>query len=104
MKLSLLYLTCANDKEAAEITRVLLEKKLVICIKKIPTASSFLWKGKINSASEVLLIMDSLENNFKIIYAEIAKIHSYDTFVLVSTPVSETTEGVKRWVKEELNR
>ena len=104
MKLCLLYLTCADDKEADRITQALLEKKLVFCVKKYPVFSSFLWKGKVDSAREVLLIMDSLENNFEKVHMEVSKIHSYDTFVLVSTPVSQATEDVKKWFKEELVR
>lgn len=102
MNLCLLYLACANDEEAAKISRSLLEKKLVFCVKKSPVSSSFLWKGKINSANEVLLIMDSLEENFENVQKEVSKIHSYETFTLVSVPVTKTTEGVKKWIKEEL--
>lgn len=100
MHLCLLYLTCANDKEADKIAQVLLEKKLVFCVKKCPVSSSFLWKGKINSANEVLLIMDSLEDNFENVNKEVSKLHSYKTFVLTSTPVTQTTEAVKKWIEE----
>lgn len=102
MKLCLLYLTCANDEEADKISQSLLEKKLVFCIKKCPVSSSFLWKSKINHANEVLLIIESLEKNFSEVEKEIAKLHSYDTFVLISTQVIKTTTKVKKWVKEEL--
>lgn len=104
MKICLLYLTCANEEEAAKISQALLEKKLAFCIKKAPVSSAFLWKGKINSSSEILLIMDSLEENFEKVRKEVAKLHSYETFVLVSTPVTQTTEGVKEWVRQELKK
>lgn len=102
MKLSILFLTCANNKEADKITTTLLEKKLVFCIKKQPVSSSFLWKGKINTSNEVLLIMDTLENNFKRIDKEVSKLHSYDTYVLIAVPVTQTTKNVENWVKDEL--
>lgn len=100
--MTVLFLTCANNQEAEKITRSLLEKKLVFCIKKLPVSSSFLWKGKISQAKEVLLIMESLESNFEKVKKEVTKLHSYDTFVLLSTPVSKTTEQVKDWIKGEL--
>lgn len=103
MKICVLYLTCANNREAKKISERLLSEKLVFCIKRFPVSSSFLWKGKIDKAYEVLLIMDSIEENFERVRIEVAKIHSYDTFVLFSTPVSQTTEDVKKWVKKELN-
>jgi periplasmic divalent cation tolerance protein len=102
MNICMLYLTCADDKEAEKIARVLLEKKLVVCAKRFPVASSFLWKGEIDYANEVMLVMDSIEENFEKIKKEVAKIHSYETFVLVSLPVSIATDEVKEWVTREL--
>ncbi len=103
MKNCILLLTCANTEEADKIAKTLLEKKLVVCVKKTSVSSSFLWKGTIDTSEEVLLIMDSIEENFTSIETEIRKIHSYETFVLVSLPVSQTSQGVEAWMKEELS-
>ena len=97
-----IFLTCTNDREAEKIARVLLEKKLVVCTKRFPVSSLYRWKGKVESSDEVMLIMDTIENNFEKIRKEVAKLHSYKTFVLVSSPISQTSKGVKDWVKEEL--
>lgn len=102
MKICLLFLTCANLEEADKISKSLLEKKLVFCIKKTSVSSSFLWKGRINHNEEVLLIMDSIEENFEKVESEISKIHSYETFVLTSTPAIKTTDKVIDWIKKEL--
>ena len=64
MKPNILFLTCTDSEEAEKISVTLLKKRLVVCIKKIPISSSYLYKGKIESADEVLLIMDSIEENF----------------------------------------
>ena len=102
MKHCILLLTCANQKEAEKISQILLEKKLVVCIKTASVRSSFLWHKKINHASEVLLIMDSVERNFDKIKEEVKKIHSYETFVLTSSLVNKTTPEVEKWIEEEL--
>ena len=102
MKMCVLFLACANDKEADKITKTLLEKRLIICSKKMPIFSSFLWKRKINSSNEILLIMDSIEENFDKIESEVKKLHSYKTFVLTSLPVSQTNKEVRDWAKKEL--
>ncbi|OGF99969.1 hypothetical protein A2Y99_01430 [Candidatus Gottesmanbacteria bacterium RBG_13_37_7] len=101
-QICLLLLTCVDSKEADCISTILLEKKLIVCVKRFPVSSSFLWKGKIEKTNEVLLIMDSKEENFERVEKEVAKIHSYDSFVLISTPVTHTTDKVKDWMKEEL--
>src|SRR3989344_4387765 len=102
MQMNVLLLTCANEKEADKIANALLKKKLVVFIKRTPVSSSFLWKGKIQSSNEVLLIMDSIVENFEKINLEVKKLHIYKTFVLTSLLVSQTTEEVENWVKKEL--
>lgn len=102
MKMAIFYLTCANDREADKISDALLEKRLVACAKKLPTSSSFWWKGKIDNAKEVLIMFESVEGNFDKVNAEVKKLHSYETYVLFSTPVSKTTKGVEDWLKKEL--
>lgn len=104
MQMNVLLLTCANDKEADKIVKTLLEKKLILCVKKTPVSSSFLWKGKIDASNEILLVMDSIADNFEKINTEIKKLHSYKTFVLTSLLVNQTTQEVKDWAKEELNK
>ncbi len=102
MKICILFLSCANNKEAEKISKTLLEKKLIICVKKFPVSSSFLWKGKVDNTNEVLLIMDSIDENFNRIKKEVAKLHSYKAFVLFSSPVTHTTKEVEKWIKQEL--
>lgn len=102
MKICLYFLTCANLSEANKIAKALLEKHLVVCAKTFPVSSSFLWKGKIDSSKEALLIMESIEENFNKIEKEIKKLHSYKTFVLFSLPILKTTKGVEKWIKTEL--
>ena len=100
--MNVLLLTCADKKEADKIANKLLEKKLIVCVKKTPVSSSFLWKNKVESSKEVLLIMDSVIENFEEINSEVKKVHSYKTFVLTSFLVSQTTKDVENWVKKEL--
>jgi len=102
MKMILLFLTCANQKEASKIVNALLRKRLIVCVKSMPVSSSFLWQGKKDSAKEVLLVMESIESKFKAIENEIRKHHSYDTFVLLSVPVSQASTGIAKWMKQEL--
>ncbi len=102
MQLNTLFLTCKDDEEAVKISKILLEKRLIVCAKKTPVSSSYLWKGKVESSNEILLIMDSLLENFDRINEELKAIHSYETFNLMSVNVNKTTPEVESWIKEEL--
>ena len=98
--LLLLFLTCVNQAEADKISTALLEKRLVACVKMIPVSAKFLWQGSIDSANEILLIMDSEESKFNQVEQEIKKLHSYKTFVLTATEVKKASTGVVDWIKE----
>lgn len=99
---NLLYLTCANQAETDKIAQALLEKRLVVCVKKTPVNSDFLWQGKIDHGSEILLIMDSKEELFNQVEQEVKRLHSYDTPVLVAVPVTSRSAGVAEWMEKEL--
>ncbi len=102
MKMAIFYLVCADDTEADKLSQILLDKKLVVCTKKIPVESAFSWKGKIHQADEVLMLMESSEEMFEKVEAEVRKVHSHKVFVFFSIPVSKASKGVLEWMKEGL--
>lgn len=103
MKFNLLYLSCKNSSEADKIADTLLARQLITCAKRIPVMSNYRWQGKIESAEEILLIMESREDLFEKVEAEVAKLHSYDTFVLEAVLVTKLSEKSKRWAEDELS-
>ncbi|MDO9028149.1 MAG: divalent cation tolerance protein CutA [Candidatus Roizmanbacteria bacterium] len=102
MKPCLLFLSCKNIKEADKISDKLLREKLIVCAKKISINSSYLWKNKIESAKEVLLIIDSVEENYEKINQEIKKLHSYKTYTLFMTNINKTNKETITWFKKEI--
>lgn len=111
-----LWLTCADKKEADKIARHLLAcpvergtgssgvKHLVVCAKQLPLTADYLWQGKIEHSDEVLLIMESHEDLFDQIEAEVAKLHSYDTFVLETVPTEKVSSKAEKWWKDEMKK
>ena len=98
-----LWLTCADKKEADKISEVLLKKRLVTCVRQMPVSSAYWWKGKIEKIEEVLLMMESREDLFDEVEREVAKLHSYDAFVLEEVPVSKISKKAEVWLKDELH-
>lgn len=47
--------------------------------------------------------MESREDLFTQVEAEIAILHSYDTFVLEATPISRMSKSAKTWLEKELS-
>jgi len=102
MKILKLFLTCKDDIEADAISHALLEKRLIACANKVAVSSSFCWNSAVDTANEVLLIMQTVEIKFTEIEAEIKKLHSYQTFVLTGFEVVRSSQGVMDWIKDSI--
>ena len=97
-----LWLTCKDHAEAAVITKSLLDKHLVACVRQMPVVSDYRWQGKIEHEGEVLLVMASRDDLFDEAEQEVAKLHSYGTFVLEALPIKNISKKAKAWLKQEL--
>jgi periplasmic divalent cation tolerance protein len=97
-----LILTCASWQEAQAIADMLLKKRLIACAEFIEVKSKYLWHDKLEEVDEVKLVMETVASNFEKVEAEVAKLHSYDTFVLYAIPASHISRRVTKWLEEEL--
>lgn len=96
------YLTCADQAEADKISRALLEAKLIACARRLPVESMYWWEGKIEQASEQMLVMETVAEKFDAISKLVNTLHSYDTPALTATAVAHTTPAVEAWLAENL--
>ena len=103
MKFCYLYLTC-DSKEANSLIDLLLKKRLIVCAKKVPVNSTYWWKGEIEKANEIMLVMESAEELFDKIETELKEVHSYDTFVLKAVPMTRVSKDAQKWMEENLKK
>ena len=76
-----LVLTTTSDaEEAGRIARVLVEEGLIACATMVPGAQSiYRWEGKIESASETLMLMKTGPDQLEALEARLHALHSYET-------------------------
>ncbi len=98
-----LVLTCGSWQEAQRIVDRLLERKLIACAEFIPIKSKFSWKGQLEEAEEIKLIMLSLEDYFDKVETVVKKLHSYETIVLKAIPVTHLSSQAEVWLQEVTN-
>ncbi|MFA5004486.1 MAG: divalent-cation tolerance protein CutA [Candidatus Saccharimonadales bacterium] len=98
-----LFLTCEDRAEAEKIAQALLERHLIACAKFIPIEARYWWKGEIVDGKEVLLLMESVADNFDKIEAEVAKLHSCEAFVLQALPLTHVSKRAQAWLKDNIN-
>lgn len=99
-----LWLTCKDKAEANKVAKLLLDKKLVACAKQVSVSSDFIWKSKIESGKEVLVLMESREDLFGEIEKEVARLHSYDTFVLQAARITKISKKAAKWLDDSLKK
>lgn len=91
-----------RENEAIKISTTLVEQKLAVCIKRSNINSIYHWDGKIKHASEVLLMIESVEEKFDKIVETLNTTHSDPYYVLTMIPVSKTTRGVLEWIEKKI--
>ena len=98
-----ILVTAANKKEARRIAKELVNNKLAACVNIIGEVESlFWWRGKIDSAKEVLLIIKSRKDKVPKIIRLVKSIHSYEIPEIISLPITTGFEPYLRWIDESL--
>jgi periplasmic divalent cation tolerance protein len=95
--------TCGNREEAAQIARALVEERLAACVNVLPEMESvYRWKGKVEIASEILLIIKTTERRFPELRDRIVGLHSYDVPEIVALPIAAGAEEYLGWLGEQV--
>ena len=97
----LIYITCANKKEAIKISQALLKKRLIGCANYRPIESMYWWKGKLQTDKEYALIAKTTKKNFNRVKNEVEKIHSYDVPCILSWDITMGNKAYIDWIEEE---
>ena len=95
-----LVLSCGSWQEAQRIADHLLQKRLITRAELLPVKSKFTWKGELEAAEEISLIMLSLREFFDAVEAEVRQLHSYEAFVLRAVPVEQLSAEAIKWLRE----
>jgi periplasmic divalent cation tolerance protein len=102
MNFIFVYITTTNKEEARKITLHLLKKKLIACGNIFENMTSiYPWKGKIEEASECVLIVKTLKTHFEKVKIEVEKIHSYEIPCITKISVSSNKKYFD-WLKSEI--
>ena len=100
-----IYVTCGAKKEAEGIARLLVSTRLVACANLIPKVESvFWWKGKVDRAKEVLVMLKARARDFKSIEKTVRRIHSYDVPEIIAIPIVAGSQDYLRWIENSARR
>lgn len=95
-----ILVTCP-DAAVERIAGGLLERRLVACVNAIRgVASRYVWKGKVESAEETLLVLKARAEGFEAIAAALRELHPYELPEILALPVAEGSGPYLRWIDE----
>ena len=102
----IVLVTCASMGEARRIGKTVVEKRLAACANILPVAveSVYRWKGKVERAREVLMIMKTTAGKLRALEREVKRMHSYDVPEFIVLPVVEGSREYLAWLSDSTTR
>jgi periplasmic divalent cation tolerance protein len=95
--------TCSSEEEAEKLARSLVEEHLAACVNVISGIQSYYrWQGKVEQASEFLLIIKSSRARFGELRAALEKVHSYEVPEVIALPVLDGAPNYLNWLDNNL--
>lgn len=99
----IIFITSANEEEAAIIAEILLEQKKIACANIIPAIySKYCWKGKTENNTESLLMVKTRANLLEDVIDQVKKVHSYEVPEILALPVIGGSSDYLAWLESEV--
>ena len=98
--------TCSSTAEARRIARAVVDARLAACVNILPGAvtSFYLWKGKVESARERLLLIKTSRKRLAKLRAAIERLHTYDVPEFIALPIAAGSPKYLAWLEESLEK
>jgi periplasmic divalent cation tolerance protein len=94
------FCTCP-EQEADRIAAALLEERLVACVQTLPVRSRYWWRGKLESAAEVMLLMKTRAELMERLTRRVRQLHPYEVPEVVSVAIAEGNPDYLAWLTAE---
>ena len=98
-KFSLVLVTAPNLKTARALAQAALQARLIACANLIPKIEShYWWKGRVESGTEVLLILKTPRVKLAALEKLVVAQHPYDTPEFLALPLSAGNQQYLDWL------
>jgi periplasmic divalent cation tolerance protein len=94
---------CASRKEARQIAQALVDARLAACVNLGAHVKSFYrWKGKVETAKEVPVMIKTTRARFKAVEKTIRELHSYDVPEIIALPIVAGSKNYLSWLAQSV--
>lgn len=95
--------TCASAEEAAQLARLLVERRLAACVNIVPGISSiYRWEGRIETAGEWLLLIKSSRDLFEAVSEALRAAHSYEVPEVIALDIVAGSARYLDWLTHSI--
>ena len=95
----IVLITVGSEAEAHKIAELLVKGKKAACVNILPRVDSlFWWEGKLDSASESLLLVKTKASLFPEIVELVKRTHSYEVPEIIALPIIAGNEDYLKWL------
>lgn len=99
----LIYISCGSEENARQIANALVEDSLAACVNILPGIESvYRWEGKLESASEFLLMIKTRSELFTTLRDRVCKLHHYELPEIIAVPIVAGLEPYLNWITESV--
>jgi len=100
----LVFCTFPDADTAAAVTKTLVGEKLIACGTILPGARSiYEWEGKMEDASEVLVLFKTASPAYAKLERRLLKLHPYDMPEIVALEAGAASKAYAAWVASAVN-
>lgn len=93
--------TVAKAAEAKRLAAKIVESRLAACVQTLPIKSLYQWKGRVESANEVLLLIKTRTSHAKQLVAFIKTNHVYEVPEILVMPIKGGLPEYLDWIYQE---
>ena len=103
---TLLVLTnCPDEETANTIALAIVEARLAACVNILPRVQSiYRWQGRVESATEIPLLIKSTAASYPALENIIRQHHPYDVPEIIALPVVHGLPAYLNWVAAETKK
>ncbi len=99
------FVTVSSKKEGERIAKALIQRRLCACVNITGKVTSiFRWRGKVDKAGELLLIIKSRKERLNGIIQCVKSLHSYEVPEIIAIPIVGGENSYLRWIDDAVRK
>ena len=97
----LVLTTCPDAELAGRIAHTLVNEKIAACVNVLPPMQSvYRWRGRVESATEQLLVIKTRVADYPTVEKRIRELHSYELPEVIAVPIATGLPAYLAWLND----